>query len=239
MPLTNKPGLLDPDWDEKLRRVGQSTQDFARSHPGTAESLIPVWGSARESVADLYDGDYLGAAGNLVLAASDLIPAKAVGGVFVKAGIKGASKTATSLNAGRRLNAALSDGKNAAVRAVLPPNAKNWKNSTSKWCREQGYRDKGEAAHHWLVERNSALGKRFPGAVNQSWNLKTLDTVTHGRIHGRYIPKGGAQLPRFGLPERLWHGTPAWAKGAAVGAPTRVGVLTYEAQDRPKQRRCQ
>lgn len=237
MRQTSKPGLLDPDWDEKLRRLGESAEGFARSHPGTAESLIPVWGSARESIADLYDGDYLGAAGNLALAASDLIPAKAVGGVFVKAGITGASKTAASLNAGRRFDAAISDGRKAAIRAVLPPNAKNWKNSTSKWYREQGYREKGEAAHHWLIERNSALGKRLPGAVNQPWNLKPLDPVTHGRIHGKYTPKNSTQLPRFAVPERLWHGTPGWAKGAAVGAPTRAGILTYETQDGPKQRR--
>jgi hypothetical protein len=237
MPNTTKPGLLDPDWDEKLRLMSQATEDFAKSHPGTAESLVPVWGSARESVADLYDGDYLGAAGNLALAASDLIPAKAVGGIFVKAGMKGAGKVAASLKAGRRLETALKDGRQAAVRVVVPPNAANWRGSVSKWYREQGYREKGEAAHHWLIERNSVLGKKYPQLVNQLWNLKPLDPVTHGRIHGPYTVRPGPQMPRFSLPDRVWNGTPAWAKGVAVGIPMRAGILTYEAQDSSKLRR--
>ena len=41
-------------------------------HPGFAESLIPVWGSGREAVADFQEGDYAGAALNGALAASDL-----------------------------------------------------------------------------------------------------------------------------------------------------------------------
>jgi hypothetical protein len=33
-------------------------------HPGLWESLIPVWGSGREAIADYQDGDYAGAALN-------------------------------------------------------------------------------------------------------------------------------------------------------------------------------
>jgi hypothetical protein len=41
-------------------------------HPGTVESLVPVWGSAREAVADYHDGDMGGAALNGAMAAADL-----------------------------------------------------------------------------------------------------------------------------------------------------------------------
>lgn len=217
-----KPGLLDPDLEKYLR-----------GHPSTAESLIPVWGSAREAVADVYDGDYLGAAGNTVLAVSDFIPAKAIGGVALKAGLKGATKVEASLKAGRRLETALKDGARAAQRAVVPSNPKNWK-QTSQWYLDQGYREKKIPAHHAFIERGSTLGKKFPQLVNQAWNLKPLKPDIHKRIHSADRIK---ELPRFNVGQRVWHGTPAWSKGVAVGAPTRAGVLTYEAQDRPTKGR--
>lgn len=43
-----------------------------RKHPGTAESLIPVWGSGREAVADAFEGDVVGAVANGALAVADL-----------------------------------------------------------------------------------------------------------------------------------------------------------------------
>jgi hypothetical protein len=58
-------------------------------HPELAESLIPFWGSEKEAIADYYDGDFVGAVGNAVLA-TDIIPAKAVGQTIVKGGFKAA-----------------------------------------------------------------------------------------------------------------------------------------------------
>ncbi len=61
-------------------------------HPGLAESLVPVWGSAREAIADAHDGDWGGAVINGGLAAADLIP-----GTFAAKGIaKGGLKMAGS-----------------------------------------------------------------------------------------------------------------------------------------------
>ncbi len=57
-------------------------------HPGEVESLIPVWGSGREALADLQEGDYLGAGLNGVLAVSDLIPGKAIAGAAAKGAFK-------------------------------------------------------------------------------------------------------------------------------------------------------
>jgi hypothetical protein len=62
---------------------GRPTKPASVGHPGFAESLIPVWGSGREAVADYQEGDYVGAALNGVLAASDMSlagdAAKAIG----------------------------------------------------------------------------------------------------------------------------------------------------------------
>jgi len=62
-------------------------------HPGTLESLAPVWGSAREALADYYDGHPVRALGDLALAASDVIPVKAATGMIAKGGLKVASKS--------------------------------------------------------------------------------------------------------------------------------------------------
>lgn len=63
-----------------------------RKHPGAVESFFPVWGSAREAVADAYEGDVRGAVVNAGLAISDLAP----GGYAVKAGAKGLIKAGGS-----------------------------------------------------------------------------------------------------------------------------------------------
>jgi hypothetical protein len=63
-----------------------------RKHPGVAESVVPVWGSGREAVADALEGDVVGAVVNTGLALSDLAP----GAYALKAGAKGAVKLAGS-----------------------------------------------------------------------------------------------------------------------------------------------
>lgn len=233
--MPNRPelSLLDPDLEQKLRALGRHTEAWARSHPGTAESLVPVWGSTREAIADASDGDYMGAVGNTLLAVSDLIPAKALGGIAAKAAFKGASEADAALRAGGKVQAAVKEGVEAAKRTVFPPNPKKWKGETQKWYLEQGYRKpKVEAAHHWLIEQNSALGKKYPELINQLWNLKTLDHETHGRLRHGYLGR-----PRFNPAERLWYGMPGWAKATAVGAPLRVGVVTGETfQDKAQKR---
>lgn len=74
----------------KKQKAYNAKQEEAwyRKHPGLAESLVPVWGSAREAVADAYEGDVVGAVVNTGLAISDLAP----GGNAVKAGAKGLGK---------------------------------------------------------------------------------------------------------------------------------------------------
>lgn len=54
-----------------VARTQQRGIDWSK-HPGTAESLVPVWGSAREAIADYREGDMVGPVGNGALALTDL-----------------------------------------------------------------------------------------------------------------------------------------------------------------------
>ncbi|MFZ4066841.1 MAG: amidohydrolase family protein [Phenylobacterium sp.] len=90
MPQGQPRPVPDPEgdrYDEMLRqeRLRRARADAAEAgppppsvgHPELLESLIPVWGSGREAVADFQEGDYAGAALNGALAASDLFLAGA------------------------------------------------------------------------------------------------------------------------------------------------------------------
>lgn len=186
---------------ERLKRDRAEAADGGRKssvgHPGFAESLIPVWGSGREAVADFQDGDYVGAAANGALAVSDVFLA----GAAVKAGAKIA-------------------GRAAAAAARGKPYSTTW-NATQKRMKREGYLPKGQQGHHWLIPQNG-WGKSVPEAIkNAHWNIKPLDRTTHGRVHHRV-----GDLPRYGLVERYLHGTPTTAKvltGSAIGRPATAG----------------
>ncbi len=93
-PMTGGPAPQGTD-TSLLDQAGQAFSRWQHSkpigHPGFAESLIPVWGSGRDAVADLQEGDYSGAALKGALAVSDLIPAEAVAGSLEKGAWKGGS----------------------------------------------------------------------------------------------------------------------------------------------------
>jgi hypothetical protein len=167
-------------------------------HPGFAESLIPVWGSGREAVADFQEGDYAGAALNGALAASDLFLAGSIAKGVAKGGVYVVRDAATKA-----------------------PYA--WKTAVRPWMVEKGYLVKGQHGHHWAIPQNG-WGKGVPDWVkNQPWNIKAMPegpagAEMHGRITGSYKGK-----PRFNPLERYVHGTPTWSKvgtGSAVGHPT-------------------
>lgn len=78
---------------EKQRAYNAKRDDeWWRQHPGVVESFVPFWGSAREAVADAYEGDVTGAIVNTGLAVSDLAP----GGYAIKAGPKALIKAGGS-----------------------------------------------------------------------------------------------------------------------------------------------
>lgn len=77
------------------QREHNATQEefgYWREHPDLAESLVPVWGSAREAIADWHEGDVTGAIGNGILAVTDLAP----GAFAIKGLAKGGAKLAGS-----------------------------------------------------------------------------------------------------------------------------------------------
>lgn len=163
-------------------------------HPGFAESLIPVWGSGREAVADFQEGDYAGAALNGALAASDLFLAGSVAKGLAKGGLYMVKGTI---------------GEDAAKSA--------WK-AVRKDMGDRGLLEKGQHGHHWAIPQRG-WGKSVPAAIrNHPLNIKPMPSAqTHWRIEHRVGTK-----PRFNSAQRYWYGTPDWAKvgtGAAVGHP--------------------
>jgi hypothetical protein len=164
-------------------------------HPGFAESLIPVWGSGREAVADFQDGDYVGAALNGGLAASDLFLAGAGGKALIKTIAKAATK--------------------AGGKRVL---STTW-NATRARMKNEGYIPPGQQGHHWLIPQNG-WGKSVPAKIkNAHWNVMPRPAHVHKRIHTRDLIGG---KPRFNFAERYLYGTPRTAKvisADAVGHP--------------------
>jgi hypothetical protein len=86
MPKGGPRSVPDPAGERAEAAVAQPPVSSA-GHPGFAESLIPVWGSGREAVADFQEGDYAGAALNGALAASDLFLAGSIAKGVAKGGV--------------------------------------------------------------------------------------------------------------------------------------------------------
>lgn len=207
MPAGQPRSVPDPEgeaYDEMLRkqRLERDRPIQSVGHPGFAESLIPIWGSGREAVADFQDGDYVGAALNAGLAVSDVF----LGGAVLKAGAKTAAKAA-----------ARGSGKKAL--------STTW-NATRKRMQKEGYIPPGQQGHHWLIPQNG-WGKQVPpGVKNSHWNILPREPDVHGRIHHRVRGQ-----PRYNVAERYVHGTPTTAKvamGAAAGHPTAAAKAQLE-----------
>lgn len=180
--------------EARARATSSTAQGYdPYAHPAMLESLIPIWGSGREAVADFHDGDYVGAGINGALAVSDLSLAESLAKGLAKGGF--------------------SVAKDAAGEAPY-----GWKRVVRPWMGEKGYLEAGQHGHHWAIPQNG-WGKTVPDAIkNQPWNIKPMPSAeAHGRITGSYKGK-----PRFNVLERYLHGTPTWSKvatGAALGHP--------------------
>ena len=228
MPQGQPRPVPDPDgdrYDEMLRqeRLRRAQAEAAEAgppgasvgHPELLESLIPVWGSGREAVADFQEGDYAGAALNGALAASDLFLA----GAIVKGVAKGGFYTVGKMAAKK------------ATKKATKTTPYNWDAKVRPWMGAQGYLAKGQAGHHWAIPQNG-WGKGVPERIkNQPWNIKPMPegpagAEMHGRMTGRYKGK-----PKFNALERYIYGTPAWSKtatGAAVGHPAAAAKAESE-----------
>lgn len=180
------------------------------AHPGVLESLVPIWGSTREAAADLEDHNYLGAAGNAVLAATDVAVVKSLIGGLLKGGLKTAGPFAW--------------------------HSKPWEEAGArKWLGEHGFLAKGQPGHHWLFENRSSAPDWLK---NQPPFIKgTADAVEHGRIHGPYTVDG-VRLPQFNAAQRFWYGTPDWWKALHVSVPGHAGAAVGRSvADRPRNAR--
>jgi hypothetical protein len=165
--------------------------EYLAEHPDFGESLLPVWGSAREAIADVYDGDYAGATLNGALAASDLFLLKslATGGV----------KTA-------RYFAMLAEKK------ARKDHPEHWKRIVRPWMGDRGYLQPRQIGHHWFFPENS---KAPNWLKNHHANIQPMPSrPVHNSIHGQF---GRPQYPPL---KRYKEAVPTWAKvqqGAVVG----------------------
>ncbi len=197
--------------DEQERRAGAVARERAGirlpdvGHPSALESMIPVWGAGREALADAHDGNYVQAAGNLAMAVTDVVPAKAA--------LTGLAKGAFKVGGTHVWRNRIWEEEN-----------------TRQWLGRKGHLKPGEHGHHWLIPQNG-WGRHVPDAIkNQPWNNYGREPVVHGRIHGRYTVDG-QKLPRYGPAERVIKGTPPWAGAATVTTPAG-GMRANEAGQR-------
>ncbi len=89
-----------------------------------------------------------------------------------------------------------------------------WK-QTRRWLgnTQWGGVQKGQQVHHWLIERNSRIGKLIPESIkNQPWNLNPMPTpAAHTAIH------------QMNPVARTIMGAPDWAKGAMGAGAVAAG----------------
>lgn len=174
-----------------LQAKSQTGIDWT-AHPGTAESLVPVWGSAREAIADYHEGDIVGAVANGALAVTDLSGQGYVLKSLAKGGLKvGGSHTWKK--------------------------TREWMGHKGK-----GLLEEGQHGHHWLIPRNGWGKNVPDVIKNQPWNIKGMpNPQTHGRIHGPRagLPQFNA-VERYKVGTPTWWKVQngVWAGHAATGA---------------------
>lgn len=107
------------------------------------------------------------------------------------------------------VNAAARAGKFASNAKGLPWRAykTNWGAAGPRIRRALGISDRNIDLHHWLIERNSRLGRWVPDWIkNHPWNLNPVDKALHQDLHMM------DPFSRTGL------GAPPWARRAATEA---------------------
>lgn len=205
---------------ERRRAAGIEPDHFV-GRPGLAESMIPVWGSGREAIADFQEGDYVGAGINGLAAASDLFLAGAAGKGAVKLVAGAGARYAAKHDLAKRSPEVLAAGvrqlqKDAALlskptRGGKPP----WNyERVQPRMKRYGMVKEGEELHHWAFPQ-AGRGKAVPNFVeNNPLSLHAMPKQAHQLTHGN-LPSQGLQ--KYGPVERYWAGTPAWAKAAPAG----------------------
>jgi hypothetical protein len=136
-------------------------------HPGTLESLIPLWGSGREAIADFQEGDYLGAAINGGLAASDIFLFKALANMAFKGGLKiGGSHTWNATRKWMAKNGYFLEPGQVGHHWLIPQGG--WGKNVPTWLKNQPWNIKvlPNQARHISVH---GQGKNKYNALQQFW----------------------------------------------------------------------
>lgn len=225
-PGTVKDPLEDP-YEQMIARqrahnaAQEEEQNRRFEHPGALESIVPIWGSGKEALADFEDKNYVGGVVNTALAASDVVLAKAVVSGLLKGGLKVAGPHAWRTTLPER-KAARKRGENIQ--------------GAREWLGDNGFLKPGQPGHHWFIEQKT---KWVPDVVKNQplFSKGTKDAVEHGRIHGPYTVNG-VRLPQFNAAQRLWYGTPQWLKAAYVSSAGHGGTAAGRAADtKPKKKK--
>ena len=165
--------------------------------PGFAEGLIPIWGSGKQALHDFECGHYGWGIFNSALAISDVFLVKAAVTAVGKAGVSG----------------------------LVKGGSHSW-GATRRWLGKLGIAEKYQHVHHWLVSREWFAGTKWEALFNQRWNLLPLDPPP-GWTMDRWHKAIEGKVPGLNPAERVWYGTPDWAKAAAGSAAGR-GVSGME-----------
>jgi RHS repeat-associated protein len=139
----------DPiDWVDPL--------GLAVAAPGFGESLIPIWGSGRQSIHDFQCGHYVWGTINAALAISDVFLVKSLFSAAAKVGVEGLVKVGGS---------------------------HTW-DATRTWMTREGWRDfPGQNFHHWAIPQGG-WGEAVPDVIkNQPWNIMRMTAEDHTALH--------------------------------------------------------
>jgi RHS repeat-associated protein len=126
------------------------------SAPGFLESMIPVWGAAKQAMHDFECGNWGWGLFNLALAVSDFLPFVSLGKSIAQVGLS----------------------------KLVKFGSHNWKTAVRPWLRRSGWRETGEVAHHWFFFQNGYVGGHLPEWFkNQPWNLMPMSRDFHIWLH--------------------------------------------------------
>lgn len=208
---------------ERRRALGIKPDNFV-GHPDFAESLLPVWGSGREAIADFQEGDYLGAGINGAAAASDLFLLGAAGKTAGKVVLKGAElagKTVAEHGGMEAVKAGLKQVGKDVSRVAKPAKV----SPPFEYKRMRRLMDKydfipdGYQVHHWAVPQKG-WGKNIPNIIkNNPLNYNPMPKQTHQLTHFN-LPS--QKLDRYGPLRCYMVATPTWAKVGTAGAGAHV-----------------
>lgn len=149
--------------------------------PGFWTGIVPVYGAGKQAQHEFETGHPWRGMGYTLLAATDVIPARAALGAL---------------------------GRGAAH---FGPH--KWRHA-SAWYRATRELTKRQVAHHWAVmQPKGGFGPATAWLFNQPWNLMPMDRGLHTWLHRH-----------SNWAERVWYGTPGWAKALAGDLAGRLGL---------------